>query len=91
MGGAKGIVDDVAGAFTWTTPGGDFEASPSGTTVMNLTGSYTFAGDGLAADVQTWVDGAANDSWVMVGDVSTPRTVRKIASRHVVNAAQRPR
>jgi hypothetical protein len=82
-------------AFTpgtfWATPGGDFDASASGTTIMNLTGSYTFTGAGLAADVQNWVSGGGNHGWVMVGDVSTPRTVRKIASRESGIASHRPR
>ncbi len=77
-------------ADTWTTPGGDFAPDASGMTTMNLTGSYAFEGDGLVADVQSWVDGGANHGWVMVGDVSTPRTVRKIASRENSNASHRP-
>jgi hypothetical protein len=74
----------------WASPGGDFQPIASGTTIMNLTGSYTFSGAGLADDVQAWVSGGANHGWVMVGDVSTPRTVRKIASRENGTASYRP-
>jgi len=75
---------------TWTTPGGDFESEAAGTTIMNGLGSYTFVGDGLTADVQRWVDGEGNHGWVMVGDVSTPRTVRQFASREAATPAHRP-
>ena len=89
-----------AGDATWlhafapsvncNTPGGDCDAVAGWTTIMNANGSYTFTGAGLAADVQSWVGGGANHGWVMVGDVSTPRTVRKFASREYSNASQRP-
>ena len=75
---------------SWANPGGDFDPAASGTTIMNLTGSYTFTGAGLAADVQSWIDGGDNHGWVMVGDISQPRTVRKIASRENSNASHRP-
>ena len=74
----------------WATPGGDFEAAASGSVLIDTNGSYTFTGDGLAADVQGWVDGEANHGWVMVADVSDPRTVRQIASRENPNASSHP-
>lgn len=75
---------------TWSVPGGDFASDASGSAILGLTGSYTFTGDGLAADVQSWVDGGDNNGWIMVGDVSEPRTVRQFASREATIAAQRP-
>ena len=75
---------------TWSNPGGDFDAAPSGTTIMDGLGSYTFTGAGLAADVQSWIDGNDNHGWIMIGDVSEPRTVRQIASREYAIASQRP-
>ena len=75
---------------TWTNPGGDFDAVASGTATLGQTGSYTFTGAGLAADVQSWIDGGDNDGWIMIGDVSEPRTVRQFASREATIASQRP-
>ena len=77
------------GAF-WATPGGDFQRTESGSVSIDFNGSYTFTGDGLAADVQGWIDGGANHGWVMTADVSEPRTVRQIASRESANASSRP-
>ncbi len=74
----------------WTTPGGDFQRTESGSVSIDFNGSYTFTGDGLAADVQSWIDGGANHGWVMTADVSEPRTVRQIASRESVNPSSRP-
>lgn len=74
----------------WATPGGDFQRSESGSVLIDLNGSYTFTGDGLAADVQGWIDGDANHGWVMTADVSELRTVRQIASRENGNASSRP-
>jgi len=74
----------------WTTPGGDFQRTESGSVLIDFNGSYTFTGDGLAADVQGWIDGEANHGWVMTADVSEPRTVRQIASRESVNPSSRP-
>lgn len=74
----------------WSNPGGDFTATSSGTTIVNENGPYVFSGDGLASDVQRWVDGEANFGWVMTADVSELRSVRQIASRENGNASQRP-
>ena len=74
----------------WATPGGDLQRTESGLVLIDTNGSYTFTGDGLAADVQGWIDGGANNGWVMTADVSEPRTVRQIASRENANAASRP-
>ena len=74
----------------WATPGGDFQRTESGLVLIDTNGSYTFTGDGLAADVQGWIDGGDNNGWVMTADVSEPRTVRQIASRENASAASRP-
>ncbi|MDG1979481.1 MAG: DNRLRE domain-containing protein [Phycisphaerales bacterium] len=74
----------------WATPGGDRQRTASGSVLIDTNGSYTFTGDGLAADVQGWIDGGANHGWVMTADVSEPRTVRQIASRESGNASNRP-
>lgn len=75
---------------TWSTPGGDFESAVSGSVSIIGTGSYTFTGAGLAADVQDWVDGAANNGWILIADTSVPKTVSKIASRENPTSAFQP-
>lgn len=74
----------------WSTPGGDFVATASGSTVINGNGGYEFVGSGLANDVQSWIDGEQNDGWLMTASVSEEKTVRKIASREYFDATKRP-
>lgn len=75
---------------SWSTPGGDFVSAPSASQVVNGNGTYRFEDDGLIADVQSWVDGDENDGWILIGDVSSPKTVRKFASREYFDATRRP-
>lgn len=77
----------------WTTPGGDFHPEPSGTATVASLGPQFFEGEGLVADVQAWVDGAANDGWILIGDESVPRTATAWRSREyaLVEPALTPR
>jgi len=55
---------------SWTTAGGDFAATASGTGTFGAPGSYvTISGAGLAADVQSWVTApSTNFGWAVLGD-----------------------
>lgn len=94
--GAPSQIDDATWFHSfypdsdWSTPGGDFEAVQSGSVLINSNGNYVFTGAGLAADVQSWADGAENHGWIMTADVSEPRTVRQFASRESSVASARP-
>lgn len=76
----------------WTTPGGDFQASPSGTTVAGTgQGPITFSSAGMADDVQDWLDTpATNFGWLVVADESTEMTARRFNSREHPIASSRP-
>lgn len=54
---------------TWTTPGGDFDASPSATRLISGNGVYTWSSTpALVADVQAWLAApAGNFGWVLIG------------------------
>jgi hypothetical protein len=76
----------------WATPGGDFVATPSGLgdpTVPEP--DVVLVGDGLAADVEAWRDGAATHGWMVRGDESDVRTVRRFVSRTNPDVVSRPR
>ena len=75
---------------SWSTPGGDFVSAPSASLQVNGNGTYRFEDDGLVADVQRWVDGGDNDGWILIGDVSLAKTVRKFASREYFDSSRRP-
>jgi len=67
---------------TWTTPGGDFTATPSAITTVDNPGTYTWTGSVLASDVQSWVDDpGSNDGWILVGDETSTRNARRFDSR----------
>jgi len=68
---------------TWSTPGGDFVATPSGTTAMPLFGTATFASTSqMIADVQAWLSApATNFGWILLGPESGSRRARLVLSR----------
>ena len=94
--GAPSQIDDATWLHTfypdadWSTPGGDFEPTESGSVLINSNGTYVFTGDGIADDIQRWIDGDDNHGWIMTADVSQPRTVRQFASRESSVASARP-
>ena len=63
------------GSF-WTTPGGDFDATASGSTSVDGEGSYSWGSTAqMVADVQGWLDTPANNhGWILIGpeDVQAP-------------------
>lgn len=77
----------------WSSPGGDFVAAPSSTTLLPLQGAVSFPStDQLTADVQDWLDGRPNHGWLLKGDETQNQTARKFASReNPAQAAIQPR
>jgi hypothetical protein len=66
----------------WTTPGGEFVASPSASQVVGGFGSFSWSSAGMIADVQAWLDDPASDfGWVIVGDESTAVTAKTFSTR----------
>ncbi|MEM0961097.1 MAG: DNRLRE domain-containing protein [Bacteroidota bacterium] len=78
-------------ASTWTTPGGDFDASASASANVNGLGVYTWSSDGMTADVQAWLDNpSANFGWIVVGDESRNRSTKRFASREALTGGDAP-
>ena len=67
---------------SWSAPGGDFVAGPSASSAVASSGSPTWSGAGMVADVQAWHDGAAgNFGWILSGEENISSSVRSFASR----------
>lgn len=81
------LVSDSA----WSTAGGDFEGTASGSQLVDSFGNYSFSAPGMAADVQLWLDNpGANFGWLLRSQAEdTAGTVRRFAGRGaVVNSPQ---
>jgi len=76
----------------WSAAGGDFAAAPSATSVVsNGTGFYSWSSAGMVADVQAWLDGAApNYGWILRGNETDTRVVKRFDSRSNSDANHRP-
>lgn len=76
---------------TWTTPGGDFSATPSAQIEVDATGAYIVESTAaLVADVQDWVDNPeSNFGWLlMAGEDAT--SAKRFNSRENSTADTRP-
>jgi len=67
----------------WTTAGGDFRPTASATTSVNADDRrYAWAGAGLTADVQAWVNNpATNFGWFIRGDEVTDASAQRFNTR----------
>jgi hypothetical protein len=75
--------------IAWANAGGDFVAEASATITVGGVGDYDWGSGLLASDVQTWLDGDAdNFGWLLIGDESTAATSKRFNSRS--NAAGVP-
>jgi hypothetical protein len=79
------------GSF-WAAPGGDYVLVPSATTSVAFGGDYVWAGPGVVADVQGWLDSpGTNFGWlVRHDDEVTAATAKRFATRENVDVTQRP-
>lgn len=77
---------------TWETPGGDFEATPSASTMVTALGSYAWGdADGMVADVQAWLDDpSANFGWLIKGEEGSNRTAKRFDSNDNAEEDLRP-
>jgi spore coat protein A len=96
--GAPATTDDATWTHrlwpgtTWTTNGGDFDASASASaTVGNQNNYFSWTSAGMTADVQSWLDTpAGNFGWIVIGNEVGTRVVKRFDSRENAIAAQRP-
>lgn len=65
----------------WTTPGGDFDANVSASSLSTSGSNSVFSGAALIADVQGWVDGTAiNFGWMGRGNETSSGTAARFNS-----------
>ncbi len=76
----------------WTTPGGDFSPTVSGT--RNVTGNTTWSWSStpqMVADVQGWFDDPANNfGWILIGTETGIFNAKRMNTRVAVVEANRP-
>ncbi|MCP3918152.1 MAG: DNRLRE domain-containing protein [bacterium] len=99
-GGTAAVAGDAtwihtfSGGCIWSTAGGDFAPSASGSGTVGLVpGPYTFTGAGLAADVQAWIDGTLpNHGWLLKHtDEVNAASAKRFASRQHPTMSVHPR
>jgi hypothetical protein len=70
----------------WTTEGGDFSATVSGSQSVGAVGTYTWSSSQMRADVQSWLnDPASNFGWLVLGDESEIATAKRFDTRESAN------
>lgn len=78
------FVSPGPGSPAWMNPGGDFEPTPSATTVVEGEARfYDWTSAQLAEDAQAWLDGtASNDGWLLIGEeAGSGSTSKRFSSR----------
>lgn len=80
------------GSTSWSAGGaeGDYTASPSATTSLGTSGSGSFTGATIMADVQAWVNNSApNNGWILrLQNEAVSQIARRIGAREGGSAAQ---
>lgn len=76
----------------WESAGGDFLGTVLAMGIADLPGATTFGSSAeLVADVQRWLDAPGdNHGWILLGDETSPSTVRRFGSREQIDPALRP-
>lgn len=76
----------------WTTPGATFIEEDSASTNLGGTGSYTWSGGGMVADLNDWLANPdSNHGWALIGDETNSRSARRIYSSETAQELLRPR
>lgn len=95
--GADATIGDATWSYrfydtdSWTTVGGDFDVTALATTQVAGAGAYTWGSTPLmVADVQSWVDGNANNGWLLRGPESVPLSARRFGTRESTVGSERP-
>jgi len=75
----------------WATPGGDFAAAASASTIVDGVNSYTWTSVQLASDVQEWLSSpAGNFGWLLRANAGGA-SAKRFASRESSDPLARPR
>ncbi|MEN8207544.1 MAG: multicopper oxidase domain-containing protein, partial [Pseudomonadota bacterium] len=73
--------DAVSGVTVWSTPGGDYIGTASGSTLINSTSPVWNSTADMVSNVQDWLDGTTdNYGWVLIGDEVNKTTTRRFDS-----------
>ncbi len=96
--GAPAAIGDATWLHTffntnfWAMAGGDFSTTVSSSASVGGIRSYTWGPTAqLISDVQAWLDNPANNyGWLLLGDESTTRTVKRFDSRENLIPCNRP-
>lgn len=77
---------------TWTTPGGDFSATPSSSQSVFGLGFYSWGSTPqLVSDVQGWLnDPNSNFGWLLQGNEAENDTAKRFDSREYPDPSRRP-
>jgi spore coat protein A len=77
----------------WTTPGGDFDPTPSASaTVGGQNGFYSWTSTQLAVEVQSWLDTpTSNFGWILIGNEIDSRVVKRFNTSESSDANRRPK
>jgi hypothetical protein len=66
----------------WSAAGGDYDLIASAVESVGGVGSYTWSGDGMVTDVQSWLDDpATNFGWILIGNETTATTAKRFDTR----------
>jgi spore coat protein A len=98
-GGAPAVAPDATWTYRrwqtnlWTAQGGDFAGTISAsTTVGGGSGDFTWSSTTMATEVQGWLDTpSTNFGWIVLGNESGTKVVKRFDSRENTTAAFRPR
>jgi PKD repeat protein len=83
--------DNPESSPEWTSAGGDFSGSASGSQSVGGNGFYTWSSAQMATDVQSWLDSpSTNFGWLIKGNESQSKTAKRFDSRENSNASKRP-
>ncbi|MBI5364239.1 MAG: DNRLRE domain-containing protein [Planctomycetes bacterium] len=75
----------------WTTPGGDYVATPSAVHSVDQGPGDTWNSLGMANDVQGWLNApSSNFGWIVIGDETQIITAKRFDSRTNPTPANRP-
>ena len=77
---------------SWSKPGGDFSATASAVQTVGGVGTYTWGSTSeMVTEVQTWLDSPeGNFGWLLLGNETSPGTVKVFASRESSDSSVRP-
>jgi hypothetical protein len=76
----------------WSSDGGDFSPTVSGSQSVTDIGSYSWASTvQMVADVQGWLDSpSGNFGWILIGNEAVNQTAKRFDSKDIGNISNRP-